>query len=267
MKRKLIALVLAAAAVLSLAGCGSDEKEGPDSDLAYIQDKGYLTVGITEFAPMDYKDADGNWIGFDADMARAFAKSIGVDAVFTPIDWEYKHQSLRDKSIDVVWNGMTLNDTVRQQMAVSKPYCRNAQVVVVPAYMVSRCRTEDDLKALDIIAEDNSAGAKALTDIGLVYTPVDSQLLALSGVTEESANACVIDQFMAAAMTGPGTDHPNLVVAMELNRDQAEEIVVGFRTGSDLVATFNQFWADACADGTVDSTAAAYGMSDFVLKP
>lgn len=267
--KRMLALALALAAVLTLAGCGGGKtaSEAETSDLAYVQDKGYLTVGVTDYPPMDYQDANGNWIGFDADLARAFAKRLGVDAVFVEINWDRKHQDLQDKTIDMVWNGMTLNDTVAQQMAVSVPYCRNAQVVVVPTYMVSACRTEDDLKNLNFVVEEGSAGAEALGDIGIVHTTIGSQSEALARVAEGSFDACVLDQIMALATTGADTDHPNLSMAMELAPGRAEELVTGFRMDSDLVDAFNQFWTEACADGTVDATAEAYSMTDFVLKP
>ena len=104
----------------------------PDSDVAYIQDKGTLVVGITEFAPMDYKDEAGNWIGFDADMARLVAEKLGVEAEFVVIEWDNKIMELDSKNIDVVWNGMTLTDEVTNAMECTNAYCNNAQVVVVP---------------------------------------------------------------------------------------------------------------------------------------
>ena len=103
-----------------------------DSDVAYIQEKGTLIVGITEFEPMDYKDDSGEWIGFDADMARIVAKSLGVEAQFVVIDWDNKIMELDSKNIDVVWNGMTLTDEVKNAMECTNAYCNNAQVVVVP---------------------------------------------------------------------------------------------------------------------------------------
>ena len=102
-------------------------------DVAYIQEKGTLVVGITEFAPMDYKDENGNWIGFDADMAKIVAQRLGVQIEFTVIDWDNKILELDSKSIDVVWNGMTLTDEVTSSMACTNPYCSNAQVVVTAA--------------------------------------------------------------------------------------------------------------------------------------
>ena len=104
-----------------------------DGDVAYIQNKGKLVVGITEFEPMDYKDASGNWIGFDADMAKLVAEKLGVDIEFTVINWDNKIMELDSKAIDVVWNGMTLTDEVKNSMECTNPYFNNAQVVVTKA--------------------------------------------------------------------------------------------------------------------------------------
>ena len=101
-----------------------------DSDVKYIQEKGKLVVGITEFEPMDYKDADGNWIGFDADMARIVAEKLGVEVEFVVIDWDMKVNELDSKNIDVVWNGMTLTEGVMAAMECTNAYCQNAQIVV-----------------------------------------------------------------------------------------------------------------------------------------
>ena len=115
-----------------LMGCGKKETAA-SSDLDYIKQKGTLVVGITDFAPMDYQDADGSWIGFDADLAKAFAESLGVEVQFQIIDWDNKVMELDGKTIDVVWNGMTLTDEVKNSMECTNPYFNNAQVVVTKA--------------------------------------------------------------------------------------------------------------------------------------
>lgn len=102
-----------------------------DSDVEYIKGKGTLIVGITDFAPMDYKEGSDEWIGFDADMARLVADELGVEAKFVEIDWDNKIMELNSKSIDVVWNGMTLTSEVMEAMECSKAYCNNAQVIVI----------------------------------------------------------------------------------------------------------------------------------------
>ena len=111
----------------------SDYTESSDGDVAYIQGKGTLIVGITDFEPMYYQNESGEWIGFDADMARVVAEKLGVEAQFVVIDWDNKIMELDSKNIDVVWNGMTLTDEVKSSMECTNAYCNNAQVVVVPA--------------------------------------------------------------------------------------------------------------------------------------
>ena len=140
MKKKVLSVFLCAGlAVSMLAGCGSgnsdtkDKKDAAaDSDLEYVKDKGTLVVGITDFEPMDYKDKDGNWIGFDADMAKLVGEKLGVEVDFVEIDWDNKVMELNSKNIDVVWNGMTLTSEVTSAMECTNAYCNNAQVVVVP---------------------------------------------------------------------------------------------------------------------------------------
>ena len=108
------------------------EQSPKDSDVDYIKGKGTLVVGVTDFEPMDYKDDSGNWIGFDADMAKLVGEKLGVEVNFVEIDWDNKVMELDSKNIDVVWNGMTLTDEVTSSMECTNAYCNNAQVVVVP---------------------------------------------------------------------------------------------------------------------------------------
>lgn len=108
----------------------SEYAPAADGDVAAIQQRGKLIVGITDFEPMDYKDANGDWIGFDADMAKIVAEKLGVEIEFIEIDWDSKIMELDSGNIDVVWNGMTLTDAVMEAMECSTAYCNNAQVVV-----------------------------------------------------------------------------------------------------------------------------------------
>ena len=114
MKKRYFALLLSIFMAASLTACGAaGSKNGSasaENDVSYIQNKKSLIVGITDFAPMDYKDDSGKWIGFDADLATAVAKDLGVKVEFVEIDWDNKILELDNKSIDCVWNGMTLTD-------------------------------------------------------------------------------------------------------------------------------------------------------------
>ena len=232
------------------------------SDTAYVQQKGKLVVGITDFAPMDYKDDSGAWIGFDADMAKAFAISLGVDVEFIEINWDNKLMELQTKAIDAVWNGMTLTDEVKEGAGVSDAYCLNGQVVVVPAEKAELYQSVESLADLSFAVENGSAGAEQLDAINIPYTALDTQARALMEVASGASDACVIDLLMAGAMIGEGTSYPDLTYTVQLN---SEEYGVAFRKGSDLVDAFNEFWAEASASGLVMETAAAYGVQESVI--
>ena len=257
--KKLIAVILALVFVLSLSACGA---EGPASDLDYVKENGKLVVGITDFAPMDYEDENGEWIGFDADMAKEFAEYLGVEVEFIVIDWDNKIFELENKSIDVVWNGMTLTDKVKDAMGTSDPYCKNAQVVVVKADVADQYQDEASLADLAFAVEAGSAGKETVEGLGLNFTEVAYQSDALMEVAAGTSDACVIDLLMAGAMIGEGTGYPDLAYTVSLTE---EEYVVGFRKGSELVDEFNKFWADACAEGTVLETAKVYGVQESVI--
>lgn len=293
--KKLIALILALVMVLALTACGSstasdtntdpvadtaeaapadtaDESaeepaeapadETADSDLAYVQDKGVLIVGITEFEPMDYKDENGEWIGFDADLGKAFAESLGVDIEFVEIDWDGKILELDSGAIDCIWNGMTLTPEVTSAASCSNPYMMNAQVVVLPADVAENYADVESLADLTFAVEAGSAGEAAVSDLGYATTPVSTQADALMEVAAGTSDAAVIDLLMAYAMTGDGTGYADLTYTVSLN---AEEYGVAFRQGSDLTDAFNEFLSAAYADGTSDALAETYGLSGSVI--
>lgn len=278
--KKVWALLLALAMVLSLAACGgkdeapadanepadaeepATEPAAEDSDLAYVQGKGTLVVGITEFEPMDYQDADGNWIGFDADMAKAFAESLGVEVEFQVIDWDNKVFELDGKTIDVVWNGMTLTDEVKSAMECSNAYCNNAQVVIVPADAADQYQDVESVKDLAFAVEAGSAGAAEVEALGASFTEVADQATALLEVSSKTADAAVIDALMAAAMVGEGTSYADLTYTVSLN---SEEYGVGFRKGSDLADALNDFFKTSYADGSMMEIAETYGVQAAII--
>ena len=267
--KKFMALILTLALFMSLTACGnSDETEPVDapvstgSDLNYVQDKGTLVVGITDFEPMDYRDANGEWIGFDADMARAFAESLGVAVEFVEIEWDNKIMELNGKTIDCVWNGMTLNSEVTSAMECSNAYCNNAQVVVVPSSIADQYQDVDSLVELTFAVEAGSAGEEQAEANSLYYTPVKAQSDALMEVAAGTSDAAIIDSLMAAAMVGEGTGYADLTYTIGLN---SEEYGVGFRKGSDLAAALNDFFASSYADGSLMECAETYGVQAAIV--
>ena len=240
-----------------------DTAADAESDLAYVKEKGTLVVGITEFEPMDYKDENGEWIGFDADMAKAFAESLGVTAEFQVIDWDNKILELDGKTIDCVWNGMTLTDEVTSSMECTNAYLNNAQVVVVPADVADQYQDEESLKDLSFAVEAGSAGEAEVSALGLNYTPVSSQADALMEVASKSSDAAVIDSLMAGAMIGEGTGYADLTYTIGLN---SEEYGVGFRKGSDLAAALNDYFTTSLEDGSMEKVAETYGVQAALIK-
>lgn len=242
---------------------GAETEADGESDLAYVQGKGTLVVGITDFEPMDYKDESGEWIGFDADMAKAFGESLGVEVEFVEIDWDNKILELDGKTIDCVWNGMTLTDEVKSAMECSNAYCNNAQIVIVPADKKDQYQDVDSLSELTFAVEAGSAGEEQVTALNLEFTPVKAQSDALMEVAAGTSDAAVIDSLMAAAMVGEGTGYADLTYTVQLN---SEEYGVGFRKGSDLAAALNDFFAASYADGSMVACAETYKVQAAVIE-
>jgi len=268
--KKLISFLTVMAMVLSLAACGGsdssdkkDDAKASQTDMEYVKDKGTLVVGITDFEPMDYQKDSGEWIGFDADMAKAFAESLGVDVEFVEIDWDNKVMELDGKTIDCVWNGMTLVDEVTSAMECTKPYCNNAQVVIVPKDKADKYQDIESLKELSFAAEAGSAGEKELTKLELDCTPVKDQASALMEVSAGTSDAAVIDSLMAAAMVGEGTGYENLTYTVGLN---SEQYGVGFRKGSDLAEALNKFFTESYKDGSMIKCAETYGVQAALIE-
>ena len=245
------------------AAASENVASSADSDLAYVQDKGTLVVGMTDFAPMDYRDENGEWIGFDADMAKAFAEYLGVEVEFLEINWDNKLMELDAKGVDAIWNGMTITDEVTSGASVSEPYCNNGQVVVLPAGKAADYQDVESLSGLNFAVENGSAGAEQLDALGIAYVAKTTQADALMEVASGASDACVIDLLMAGAMIGEGTSYPDLTYTVQLN---SEEYGVGFRKGSDLVDAFNTFWQEAYDDGTVMEVATTYGVQESVIE-
>jgi len=258
MKKKLLSLVLCAAMAISSAACGSSSSSS-ESDLDYIKGKGTLIVGITDFAPMDYKDGNDEWIGFDADIAKKVAEDLGVKVEFVEIDWDNKILELNNKSIDCVWNGMTLTDEVSSSMEVTKPYCNNAQVVVVKSDKADSAKDISAIKDLSFAVEAGSAGQSAAEDNGLKFTALTSQADTIMEVESGTSDACIIDLLMAGAMIGEGTSYADLTHTLELTE---EKYVVGCRKGSDLTAYINDEFSKFKSDGSLTGIAADYGVQE-----
>ena len=260
--KKVIAVVLAVLTVcFAFAACSNGSSDASDksskTDSEKIIESGKLVVGITDFAPMDYKDDNGNWIGFDADLANMVAEKLGVKAEFVEIDWDNKFLELQTGSIDCIWNGMTITDEVKNNSSVTNAYAMNQQIVVTKSELAGKLKTVDDLKDLSFAVENGSAGQSAAEDNGLNATAVTAQSDALLEVASGSSDACIIDSTMAAAMTGEGTDYADLKSSVVL---VDEQYGISFRKESDMTEKVNKIIAEFKADGTLQKLADKYSV-------
>lgn len=172
-------------------------------DWAYIQGKGKLVIGITDYKPMDYKDENGEWIGFDADYARKVCEKLGVTPEFKEIEWENKEMALESKDIDCIWNGMTITDAIESVADCTAPYMYNMQVAVVKKANVDKYKTINDLAGVSIAAEGGSAGAKVIEGNEALkggFKSVSAQTDALLEVLSGASEAAIVDNTLAKAL-------------------------------------------------------------------
>ena len=262
-------------AALGLAACGgaasgstaasassaaSGSTAAAQSDLEDIKGKGKMVIGYTVYEPMNYTDADGNFTGFDTELATAVCEKLGVEPEFVEINWDTKETELAAKSIDCIWNGLTLTDDREENMACTKPYVKNAQVVVVKDG--TEYTSTADLVGKTVVAEAGSAGETTIQeDENLAqadYVSKSVQTDCLMEVAAGTADAAVLDLTLASAMIGEGTDYANLKMVDELN---VEEYGVAFRKGSDVAAAVDTAFDELKADGTMGALAEKYGLT------
>ena len=274
--KRLVSAFLAGAMALSLAACGgaaststvassaasgsAAASETAASDLDYIKEKGKLVIGYTVYEPMNYTDADGSFTGFDTELATAVCEKLGVEPEFVEINWDTKVVELDAKSIDCIWNGMTLTDDIMANTATTKAYAKNAQVVVVKDG--TDYASTADLVGKTVVAEAGSAGEAAIEgDENLAqadYVSKSVQTDCLMEVAAGTADAAVLDLTLANAMIGEGTDYASLKIVDELN---AEEYGVAFRKGSDAAAAVDAAFDELKADDTMQALADKYSLT------
>jgi len=152
---------------------------------------------------MDYKDENGEWIGFDADYARAVCAKLGVTAEFKEIEWDYKLMALESKDIDCVWNGMTITDAIEAAADCTVPYMYNTQVAVIKKADAEKYKTLTDLQGASIAAEGGSAGESVILSVDALKSglkSVTAQSDALLEVLSGASDAAIVDLTLAKAL-------------------------------------------------------------------
>lgn len=273
--KKFLSLILAGMMALSVASCGAPAGEGDqkaasgsastESDWQYISDKGEMIIGITLFAPMNYKEGN-ELVGFETEFAKAVCEKLGVTPKFQEIDWGSKEIELNAKNIDCIWNGMTITDELKQNMSISVPYMNNKQVMITKKENVEKYAQSTD--GANVVAESGSAGDElATTDEffkGANYTAVDSQAKALMDVESGSSDVAIVDYVLSIGSIGEGTDYSDLAV-IESKEFGNEEYGVAFRKDSDVTEKVNAAMQELAADGTLNTIAEKYKLEKMLL--
>ena len=274
--KKILAVLLAALMLFSFAACGGD-KTNTDantntdvaaSDLADVKAKGKLVIGYTEFAPMNYYDADGNFVGFETEFAKAICAELGVEAEFQLIKWSAKETELNSKNIDCIWNGMTITPEREEAFSISTPYMANKQVLVVRAEDADKYTSAAAMKDVAVVAEQESAGEEVITTdpffADAKYTAVVDMATALKEVKAMTADACVVDYVTSIGMIGEGTDYADLVV-VDGAAFADEQYGIAFRNGSDITAAVNAAITKLVENGKLAEIAANYKLSEQII--
>ena len=269
MKNKIFTMILVLVMCLTVVSCSSKPAATPEpaggteteteSDFSYVQDKGNLVIGYTVYEPMNYTDGDGVFTGFDTELAMLVCEKLGLAPNFVEIDWNTKEIELAARSIDCIWNGLTINDERKQNMEVTTPYIKNAQVVI----MKSDAQYDGTASLADktVCAEAGSAGEDAILDDdnlkNATFVSKEVQTACLMEVAAGTVDAAVLDLTLAKAMIGEGTNYADLVIK---DRLAVEDYGVAFRKGSDICERVNAIFADFVTDGTMKDLADKYGL-------
>lgn len=261
MKRILTALMAAVLCVFAFAGCQKNEK----SDWEYIKDKGTLTVGITYFKPMNYFDDNGKLVGFETEFTEAVCKKLGVEPKFQEINWDNKVFELDAKTIDVIWNGMTVKEDLKEKIIFSTPYIRNRQVIVIKKDNADKYKDIASMAGASVTAEVGSAGETAVQadeTLRKSYNGCAAQKDVLMEIKAGTTEIGVIDYVMAKASVGEGSDYSDLMIVENVNL-APEEYAVGIRKGDvELQKKINAAIDELVKDGTLKAIAEKYDLAD-----
>lgn len=258
----IVSLITALTMCLSITACG---KPSASSDLDKVKSSGKLVVGVTLYKPMDYLNSDGEWTGFDAELAQEFAKKIGVNCQIVIITWGQKVAELNSRQIDLVWNGMTASEELGKQIDFSVSYAKNAQVAVVKSG--SAITTKEQIKTAKISVEAGSAGETVAREENMTnIIPVAAQIDALNEVKAGTSDVAVIDITMAQSVVGKG-EYSNLKILDGISYGD-EIFAVGLRKGSNIKAELDAFLKAKYADGSLTALAEKYsvGLNTEALK-
>ena len=292
--KKLIGLLAAAMLIPALASCGGSQQAdttgadtaadttAAESDWAQVQEKGVLTIGVTNYPPMNYLDDNGNWTGFDTEFAQAVAEELGIDVTFTEISWDAKETELASRNIDALWNGMCITPEREEAWEITTPYMYNTQAMVMKADREAEIMA--DVAGKNVVSEAGSTGEEKVTGkmddandptvevIAADYfkdanhTGVSNMATALMDVQNGIADIAVVDSVIAEGMiNGDGSSLTDLVINTD-NKFGDQWFGAAFRKGSDICPMVNEAMKKLVDNGKLMELAQKYGLTESVQK-
>ncbi len=263
--KKIIAFVLALTMLACFVGCAPSQSGGEQNQ---TEKKETIVVGYTIYAPMNYKDENGELIGFDTDLAKAVFGNLGYEVLFQEIDWNNKYTDLNSGAIDCVWNGFTCNTADDDGIARSEKvdfsynYMENRQVIVVKSD--STIAAAADLAGKTGAVESGSAGETYAKEFeGADIKGFNYQTDCLMEVNSGARDFAVLDAQLAKSYCGKG-DYANLKIVEELSSD-VEFYAIGFKKNSELTAKVNEQLDALAKDGTIQALAEKYGVLNTTI--
>lgn len=274
MKKIISLLLVAVMASAILPGCSSADTDAnanstTSGDWSYIESKGEMVIGITYFEPMNYKNDSGELTGFETEFAEKVCEKLGVKATFQKIDWDSKEVELNSKTIDCIWNGLTITDERKENMDISIPYMENKQVMITKAENADKYKEAIDLAGATVVAEKKSAGEDVVQNNSFFtkadYVPVDSQAKALLEIKSGTADIAVIDYVMSIGTIKNGSDYKDLEV-VDGEGFAPEQYGIAIRKDSpETLKKLNDAIQQVADDGELDKIAEKYNLQDLLL--
>lgn len=261
MKKFISVILVACLMAATLTACNTD------SDWRYIEGKKEIIIGITYFEPMNYFDDSNTLVGFETEFAKAVCEILGVTPKFQEISWIAKETELNAKTIDCIWNGMTITEERSVNMSISKAYMKNMQVMVVKRENADMLR--DSVSGKSVVAEKTSAGEEVAQSDEFFkdarYTAVDTQSKALMEVASGTSDACVVDYVLSIGMIGEGTDYPDLVVLEDCEFEKEEYGIAFRKADTELTKKVNDAIYTLIGNGKLMAIAQKYKLQDSLI--
>lgn len=256
MKNTMKKLILGLGFTALLAGC-STNKANVDS-YEQIKEEGKLVVGLDDtFAPMGFRDSNGDIVGFDVDLANEVGKKLDIDVEFQAIDWALKETELKSGNIDVIWNGYTITDERKKQVDFSSSYLENSQIIIV--LEESEIQTKEDLNGKVVAAQQSSSAVDAINaDESNIVDSFANQEVVLypsnndvfNDLASGRSEAIVVDETLGRYYMKQNADVSYRVLDDNFGE---EEYAVGMRKEDDQLAeSIDKALEELKSDGTFD---------------